>query len=138
MKLIVFIPLLLLGTILQAQGKEVEVEVKSGGTRCNGSHGPCFVGPVNEGNAVVWLNNNEFVMKMNRAKLTFEEESKILGKELIEEGKDICEIDSAFILSKDLRDALGLAIETEIPVGEYPVVITKEFVEITFRIEIKD
>jgi hypothetical protein len=52
------------------QGQEIGVEVKLGGTRCNGSNGPCRVETINNGNAIVWLNNNEFKLKISRAKLT--------------------------------------------------------------------
>ncbi len=52
------------------QGQEIGVEVKLGGTRCNGSNGPCRVATINNGNYIVWLNNNEFKLMISRAKLT--------------------------------------------------------------------
>jgi hypothetical protein len=56
---------------------------------------------------------------------------------LLEEEKEICKMEDTFDLSEDLRTALGLQKETIITAGEYPVLITKEFVEIIFRIDTK-
>lgn len=56
---------------------------------------------------------------------------------LLEEEKEICKMEDTFDLSEDLRTALGLQKETIITAGEYPVQITKEFVEIIFRIDTK-
>lgn len=138
MRLLVFIPLILLSTLLQAQEvKEIETDTDWTGRHCRGTSGMCDSKPQINGNTALRLSNNELTFKVYRDKITLIEETTILGKELREEGKDIFIMEEPFILTKLLRDALGVSKEAIIPAGQYPVVITKEIVEISFRIEMK-
>jgi hypothetical protein len=139
MKLIVFIPLLLLGTILQAQEvNEIETNIEYKNRHCRKvGVNACKIIIKNGGNTNISLLGKILTFKIHRDRITQEIQTAILGKTLKVDGNDIYITEDLFVLSKDLRDALGLVKEAEIPVGEYPITITKEFVEIAFRIEMK-
>ncbi|MEP5256121.1 MAG: hypothetical protein ABJQ39_13750 [Winogradskyella arenosi] len=137
MKLIVFIPLLLLGTILQAQ--DIEVESLPRGKRCVIlRQGTCYV-DINVKGSVSFRKSKkgEFFLKVYRGKITSEEETIMFGKKLVAHGKDVFIMDEPYSLSEKLRVALGLEGDAIIPIGEYPVEITMEIIEIKLIIEKK-
>ena len=137
MKLIVFIPLLLLGTILQAQ--EIEVEADPLGERCVPlRHGLCYLDPLPKGSITFRKSKKgEVFLKVYRDKISSDEETILFGKNLTANGEDIFIMEESFYLSEKVRIALGLEHETIIPIGEYPVTISKEIIEIKLKIEIK-
>ncbi|HLT54296.1 MAG TPA: hypothetical protein VKZ97_10405 [Flavobacteriaceae bacterium] len=135
MKTLAYIVLLFLSTGLNAQAeKELTVEVGWIGQRCVGDNGYCYVEPSADGNTTLRLNNSELTFIIYRDKLTVEEELKILGKKLSDESFDTYLLEEPFALSKDVTNQLSLAEGTQIPPGEYQAKITKETVEITFRL----
>ncbi|MAX69682.1 MAG: hypothetical protein CMC76_01055 [Flavobacteriaceae bacterium] len=137
MRLIVFIPLLLLGAILQAQEViEIETNTDYKDRQCRHPGGnTCEIIIENGGNTNISLSGKTLTFKVYRDRITEEIDAAILGKTLKVDGNDIYIMDNPFVLSKDLRDALELVEETIIPSGEYPVIITSEIVEIKFLIE---
>lgn len=136
MRILLYI-IIFFSTALQAQDvKVINADVELSGRDCDFlKHGPCRVNPTTNGSAILRLVNNELTFKLYKAEITREKEIKIFGKTLKVVGKDTYTMEEPFELGKDLRAALNLSKETIIPAGQYPVLISKDFVEIKFRIE---
>ncbi len=142
MKRILYI-LLLLPFMVFSQESEVEVNSSFDGRHCNGANGLCDL-LINtdrkDPNAKLIYNksNQTLTLVIDRTEITAEEELKIMKEIVTKEGniKYVFINDYDFILNTDIKTSLEMGQKVSIiPKGKYAIIIKKDSLTITFKLE---
>lgn len=147
MKIIISIALLCITFIAFTQEQKKNNKIKvitswEGRPRCNGGHGLCAIksssitGQTNT--TIIYYDTNKMDFIINRSKITKEEEIKIVGKDLAVtvENEFIYIFEEDYALDTEIQTSLKLSAECiKIPIGSYPILVTKDTLTITFTLE---